>query len=74
MEIESRVLLLAIYKKKEEETLLEVVQILENAGVFSFKEGKKLLKGLKNEGFVDGENLTFTGIEKAKDAELEFKI
>lgn len=74
MEIESRVFLLAILKKKEEESLQDVIMILEDAGVFSFKEGKKLLKELKQEGFVDGEELTFTGIEKAKDAELEFKL
>lgn len=74
MEIESRVLLLAIYKKKEEENLNDVIMILEDAGVFSYKEGKKLLKMLKNEGYIDGETLTFSGIDKAKDVELEFKI
>ena len=74
MEIESRVFLLAILKKKENESLKDVIQILEDAGVFSFKEGKKLLKELKRDGYVDGEDLTFTGIEKAKDAELEFKL
>lgn len=74
MEIESRVFLLAILKKKEEESLKDVILILEDAGVFTYKEGKKLLKELKQEGYVEGEALTFTGIEKAKDAELEFKL
>ncbi|HIP60533.1 MAG TPA: hypothetical protein EYH01_08920 [Campylobacterales bacterium] len=74
MEIESRVFLLAILKKQEDESLKDVILILEDAGVFSFKEGKKLLKELKNDGYVDGEALTFIGIEKAKDAELEFKL
>ncbi len=74
MDLESRVFLLAILKKKEDESLKDVILILEDAGVFSFKEGKKLLKELKQEGYVDGEALTFKGIEKAKDAELEFKL
>ncbi len=74
MEIEERVFLLGIYKKKEEETLTDVILILEDSGLFSFKEGKKLLKNLKKNGFVEGESLTFRGVEKAKDIELEFKI
>ncbi len=74
MEIEERVFLLAIYKKKEDESLKDVILMLEDSGVFSFKEGKRLLKGFKQNGFVDGENLTFVGTQKAKDAELEFKL
>ena len=74
MEIESRVFLLAILKKKEDESLKDIILILEDAGMFSYKEGKKLLKELKNGGYVDGEELTFKGVEKAKDVELEFKL
>jgi len=74
MEIEERVFLLGIYKKKEDESLTDVILILEDSGLFSFKEGKKLLKNLKKNGFVDGEDLTFAGVEKAKDVELEFKL
>lgn len=74
MEIEERVFLLAIYKKKEDESLNDIILILENGGLFSYKEGKKFLKGFKKNGFVDDENLTFIGLEKAKDAELEFKL
>jgi predicted RNase H-like nuclease len=74
MEIESRVFLLAILKKKEDESINDVLMILEDAGVFTYKEGKKLLKELKKEGFVEEDALTFKGIESAKDAELEFKL
>jgi predicted RNase H-like nuclease len=74
MEIESRVFLLAILKKKEDESINDVLMILEDAGVFTYKEGKKLLKELKKEGFVEEDTLTFKGIESAKDAELEFKL
>jgi hypothetical protein len=74
MEIESRVLLLAIYKKKDDENLNDIILILEDAGVFTYKEGKKLLKNLKSENYIDDKALTFIGIEAAKDAELEFKL
>ncbi len=74
MDIEKKVFLLAILKKKDDENLNDIIMILEDAGVFSFKEGKKLLKELKKDGFIEGEELTFKGIEAAKDAELEFKL
>ena len=74
MQIESKVFLLAILKKKDGESLNDIIMILEDAGVFSYKEGRKLLKELKKNGFVEGEELTFKGIESAKDAELEFKL
>lgn len=74
MEIEAKVLLLGIYKKKEDENLNDVLIILEDAGVFTLKDGKQILKKLKNDGFINNGALTFTGIEKAKEAEAEFKI
>ncbi len=74
MEIEERVFLLAIYKKKDDESLNDVIQILEDGGLFSYKDGKKFLKVFKQNNLIDGENLTFMGLEKAKDAELEFKL
>ena len=39
--------LLAILKKESAETLNDVVLKLENTGLFSLKEGKRLLKNLK---------------------------
>lgn len=74
MEIESRVFLLAILKKKENESINDIIMILEDAGVFTYKEGKRVLKELKKEAYIEGEELTFKGVEKAKDAELEFKL
>jgi hypothetical protein len=47
---------------------------LENGGLFSYKDGKKFLKSFRQNNLIDGENLTFMGLEKAKDAELEFKL
>lgn len=72
--IEMMVLLLAIYKKEETESLIDIVKTLENSNVFTFKEGKKLLKLLKNDQYILEDRLTMIGIQKAKEAELAFKI
>ncbi len=73
-EMNKRVLLLAILKKEEDETLMDVVKKMDNTKVFSLKMGKKYLKELKKESLVDTEGLTMIGITKAKEVELEFKI
>ena len=74
MSIEKKVILLGIYKKKDDESLNEVLRQLANNGVFSLKEGKKLLKELKTEEFIINQGLSLIGIEKAKMVEMEFKI
>jgi hypothetical protein len=72
--MEMRVLLLAIYKQSEEDTLLDTLHSLENNKLFSLKDGKKLLKELKNKKYLVDDRLTMVGIEKAKEVELEFRI
>lgn len=67
-------MLLGIFKKEKSETLNEVVLKLEQSRVFTLKEGKKLLKGLKNDGFIADNNLTIKGELEAKTIEKEFKI
>ncbi len=74
MDLETKVLLLGIFKKEKSETLNEVVLKLEQSRVFTLKEGKKLLKGLKNDGFIADNNLTIKGELEAKTIEKEFKI
>ncbi len=74
MDINKKVLLLAIYKKDEEETLLDVLKKMDNSKVFSLKEGKKYVKELRKETYMKDDNLTMLGITKSKDVELEFKI
>lgn len=74
MDIEIKVLLLGILKKESDENLNDVLAKLEEAKVFSFKEGKKLLKMLKNEGYLTQNQLTLKGELKAKEVEEEFKI
>lgn len=74
MDINEKVLLLAILKKESNETLNDIVLKLENTGMFSLKEGKKLLKKLKTEQYIDDSFLTFKGVAIAKNVEQEFKI
>ena len=74
MNINKKVLLLAIYKKEEDETLIDVIKKMDNTKVFTLKEGKKYLKELRKEQLVLDDYLTMMGIVKAKEVELEFKI
>ncbi len=72
--IEKRVLLLGIYKKEADETIQDVLIKLEETRMFTLKEAKRLLKELKEEGYIEGSRLTLKGIEKAKVVESEFKL
>jgi len=72
--IELRVLLLAIYKKQEDESLKDILQMMDNSRVFDLKTGKQYLKELRNLAFLEQDSLTFIGIEEAKKVELEFKL
>ncbi len=74
LDIETRVLLLGIYKRKEGESLNDVLMMLEDTGLFSYKEGKKKLKTLKENGYVLEDKLTVTGIELGKEIEKEFTL
>ncbi|WP_072681662.1 hypothetical protein [Arcobacter sp. LA11] len=74
MNINKKVLVLAIYKKEEDETLTDVIKKMDNTKVFTLKEGKKYLKELRKEQLVLDDYLTMMGIVKAKEIELEFKI
>ena len=73
-ELEEQVLLLGIAKRQEGETLKEVLFQMEQVGAFSLKEGKRMLKKLKAEGYLEGEELTVKGAEAARAAEAMFKI
>lgn len=74
MQIEKQVLLLGIYKRKEDETINTVVMMLEDTGMFTYKEGKKYLKSLKEEGYLEEDRLTVTGTQKAQEVEEGFKL
>ena len=72
--IELRVLLLAIYKKQEDESLKDILQMMDNSRVFDLKTGKQYLKELRNLTFLEQDSLTFIGVEEAKKVELEFRL
>ena len=74
MDINERVLLLAIYKKEKDESLQDILITLENSRVFTLKDGKKLLKNLKKSKYIIDGILTLSGETKAKEIEDEFKI
>ncbi len=74
MDIDEKVLLLGILKKESDETLNDIVIKLENTGMFSLKEGKRLLKKLKAEGYVLDSSLSLKGDLIAKEVEKEFAI
>ena len=72
--IELRFLLLAIYKKENDENFQDVLKMMDNNRVFDLKTGKQFIKELKEMNFLTDDSLTFLGIEEAKKVELEFKI
>lgn len=74
MDINEKILLLAILKKDSDETLNDIVLKLENTNLFSLKEGKRLLKKLRAEEFLSDSYLTLKGEVIAKNVEQEFKI
>ncbi len=72
MKLEKRVLLLALYKHPDLSSQ-EVLMMLENSKLFNFKEGKKLLKELKEEEYISS-SLTPKGVALAKSIEEEFRL
>ncbi len=72
--IEIRVLLLALYKKQDDESFNDVLGVMEESRVFTKKVGKKYLKFLKQENYITEDSFTMIGLEKAKEIEMEFKI
>ena len=72
--IEQRVLLLGLYKKEDNETFNDVLQVMEDSRVFTKKVGKKYLKNLKELNYISNDSFTMIGLSKAKEVEQEFKI
>ncbi|WP_353662647.1 hypothetical protein [Hydrogenimonas sp. SS33] len=74
LSIEERVLLLALLKREPQESVRDILLMLENSRVFTLKEGKRLARKLRKEGYLEEEGLTFKGITAAQAAEAEFKL
>ena len=74
MDIESKVILLAILKKEDDETLNDIIFKLVESRVFELKKGKKLLKKLKSDGYISNGGLTILGLTHANAALKEFTL
>jgi hypothetical protein len=73
-QINEMVMLLAISKMQNDETLKDIIFQMENAGALTLKESKKLIKDLKAKNLIIDDKLSFVGIQKAKEAEQFFKV
>ena len=71
---EEKVILLALLTKEEGENLRDVLAMLEESRVFSMKEGRRLCKVLKNEGYIQEGQLTLKGSATARAAKAEFTL
>ena len=72
--MEMRVLLLAIYKQENDDTLKDTMLAMANNRLFTTKDGNRILKELRNKNYLIDDKITMIGIEKAKEVELEFKV
>ena len=74
MTTEEKVILLALLKKEEGETLKDILLVLENSRVFTLKEGKRLARSFRERGYLHDGELTLKGEAAAHAAEREFRL
>lgn len=69
-----KVSLLAILKKRDSETIDDVMETLMDTNMFlSRDEAEKVFRELRDSNHIVGDNLSMIGIIEAKRAEEEFK-
>jgi len=74
-DILKKVLLLAIYKREEDESLEDILEKLVESGAFlNLQEAKDSLQFLKDKSFIVNNSLSMLGVLEAKRAEEFFKI
>ncbi len=73
-DINKKVFLLALLKKREDETVMDILNTLANTGMFDLEEGRALFRELKEMQYITDEGLTFKGVVVAQEAEAEFKL
>jgi|AAUQ01.1.fsa_nt_gi hypothetical protein len=74
-DILERVLLLAIYKKEDDESLGDVLKKLVHSGAFlNIKEAKNSLKILREKKYIVDNSLSMVGVLEAKKIEESFKL
>ena len=73
LDILHRVTLLGVLKKKPDESLEDVMEILIDTGMYEKDEAKKVFVDLRASGYIVGEGLSFIGVDAAQKAEREFR-
>jgi len=73
VDIVKRVTLLAIMKKKSDESLVDVMRILVDTGMFDIVEASQVFSELEDMGYISGDSLTMMGVSIAQKAQQEFK-
>ncbi len=69
-----KVSLLAILKKKDSETINDVMETLMDTNMFlSRDEAEKVFRELRDNNYIVGDSLSMIGLLEAKKAEEEFK-
>ncbi len=74
LDVENKVILLAILKKESDESFQDILLKLCDTGMFELKEAKKRFKELKKEGYIAEGGLTMIGLQCAQDAQREFTV
>jgi len=67
------VTLLGILKKKPDESLDDVMEILIDTGMYDKAEAERVFADLRASGYIVGEGLSLIGVDAAQRAEREFK-
>ncbi len=74
LDIIKKVFLLAVAKREEGEDMDTTLHSLVNTGMFNINEGRQVLKELREEKYLVGDNLSMMGVLEAEKAEQEFKL
>jgi hypothetical protein len=73
LDIIKKVFLLAVAKREDGESMQTTMKSLVNTGMFDMREAKIVLKELREEKYLIGDNLSMMGVMVANSAEEEFK-
>ena len=73
LNIFKKVFLLAVAKREEGESVELTMKSLVNTGMFSMSEAKRVLKELRDEKYLIGDNLSMIGVMAVNRVEQEFK-
>jgi hypothetical protein len=73
LNIFKKVFLLAVAKREEGESVEITMKSLVNTGMFSMSEAKQVLKELRDEKYLIGDNLSMIGVMAVNRVEREFK-